>query len=384
MNVLLRPSDTRPARIAALARLPVFLVLDGRRAIVAGNSAAASWKAELLSASGARVEVFAPEPGEELLALAADPPRGPIMLLMRQVADADFTGAAIAVGAIEGADAAARFAAAARHAGVPVNVIDKPAISDFSFGAIVNRSPLVIGISTAGAAPVFARTIRARIEAALPQGLARWAAAAMRWRPIVRSLDMDRDGRCSFWERFSLRALRYPDHEPDSDEFAELARGRRVNGGSIALVDAGSGDAELLTLRAIRMMQSADIILFDEFVGAGILDFARREAKKALIRAECLAPNLQDRAIATVIALAKTGKRVVQLRGGNPASSARTDKEFLAFGAAGIAVEIVPGVDPSPSPVGALSKAGEFPVDWQRQRKLCELNDRSQAVRLIT
>src|SRR5580692_8030668 len=145
------PAEIRSTRIGALARLPAFFALQDKRAVVAGGSPAATWKAELLSAAGARVEVFAAVPGEEMLALAAAPPRGEVILHDRSWNAGDFAGTAIAVADCADDEEAARFAAAARTAGVPVNVIDRPAFCDFSFGAIVNRSPLVIGISTDGA-----------------------------------------------------------------------------------------------------------------------------------------------------------------------------------------------------------------------------------------
>ena len=192
MNVMLAntrtPSETEPPRMEPLARLPVFFALEGRRAVVAGGTPAAAWKAELLSAAGAEVEVYAAEPCEELLALAADPPRGTIFIHRRAWYVDDIRGAAIAVGACDSDDEAVHFAAAARAAGVPVNVIDKPKFCDFAFGAIVNRSPLVIGISTDGAAPVFGQAIRAKLEALIPRGFARWAEAARRWRRQVQDL----------------------------------------------------------------------------------------------------------------------------------------------------------------------------------------------------
>src|SRR5258707_5128996 len=154
----------------ALARLPVFFALEGKRAVLAGGSPAAAWKTELLSATGAKVDVFAAEPSEELLVSIAEAPHGPVTLHRRAWTDTDLAGAAIAIGAIEDAAEGVRFAAAARAAGVPVNVVDRPALCDFAFGAIVNRSPLVIGISTDGAAPVFAQAVRARLEALLPRG----------------------------------------------------------------------------------------------------------------------------------------------------------------------------------------------------------------------
>src|SRR5580704_2507709 len=164
------PAEIRSTRIGALARLPAFFALENKRAVVAGGSPAATWKAELLSAAGARVEVFAAAaPSEEMLALAAAPPRGAVVVHERAWDAGDFTGAAIAVADCADDNEAAQFATAARAAGVPVNVIDRPAFCDFSFGAIVNRSPLVIGISTDGASPVFGQAIRAKIEALIPK-----------------------------------------------------------------------------------------------------------------------------------------------------------------------------------------------------------------------
>ncbi len=135
----LTPSEIKGTRMAPLARLPAFFALEGKRALVAGRSPAAVWKAELLSAAGARVEVFAPAVDEELRALAAVPPRGAITIHMRHWMASDLPGAAIAVADCADDEEAAAFAAAARAAGVPVNVIDRPAFCDFAFGAIVNR-----------------------------------------------------------------------------------------------------------------------------------------------------------------------------------------------------------------------------------------------------
>ncbi|HXW24000.1 MAG TPA: bifunctional precorrin-2 dehydrogenase/sirohydrochlorin ferrochelatase, partial [Xanthobacteraceae bacterium] len=228
-------SEPPPARIAPLARLPLFFKLDGRRALVAGGSAAAAWKAELLAAAGARVDAYAPDPCAQLLALADAAP-GAVAIHRRAWAPADCAGAAIAVGACNDDDEAARFAAAARAAGVPVNVIDRPAFCDFAFGAIVNRSPLVIGVSTDGAAPVFAQAIRARIETLIPHGFARWAEAAARWRPRVRGFGV------RFWERFAARAAARPNAIPTEADLRALvahASGER-SAGSVALIDAGT------------------------------------------------------------------------------------------------------------------------------------------------
>src|SRR5262249_54016984 len=213
------PAPAHAPRMQALARLPIFLALDGKRAVIAGNGAPLAWKAELLSAAGADVAVFAERPCEELRAVAAQAPHAAIVLQQRPWRIDDFAGATVAVGGFDDEAEAARFAGAARAAGVPVNVIDRPACCDFAFGAIVNRSPLVIRISTDGAAPVFGQAIRARLEAMIPRGFARWAEAARTWRPRVRALAMPAHGRRRFWELFAAQAADRPDHAPDENDF---------------------------------------------------------------------------------------------------------------------------------------------------------------------
>jgi len=340
------PAELRSTRMGVLARLPAFFALQDKRVIVGGGSAAAAWKAELLSAAGARVEVFAPEPGEELLALAAAPPHGAIVVQPRAWRADDFAGAAMAVADCVDDDEAAAFAAAARAAGVPVNVIDRPAFCDFSFGAIVNRSPLVIGISTDGAAPVFSQAIRAKIEVLIPKGFARWAEAARAWRPRVQALTLPFRARRNFWERFTQRAVTAPNTVPSEPELADLLAGATAQQhGSVTLVGAGPGDAELLTLRAVRALQSADVILFDDLVSSDVLDFARREAKKMLVGKTGHKPSCrQDEINALMVSLAKAGRRVVRLKGGDPLIFGRADEEIAACRAAGIAVDVVPGI----------------------------------------
>jgi uroporphyrin-III C-methyltransferase/precorrin-2 dehydrogenase/sirohydrochlorin ferrochelatase len=340
------PAEVRSYRMGALARLPAFFALEGKRAVVAGGSQAAAWKAELLAAAGAQVEVFAPAPDEEINALTAAPPNGAVVLHQRSWTAADLIGAAIAVADAADDTEAQKFAAAARAAGVPVNVIDRPAFCDFSFGAIVNRSPLVIGISTDGASPVFGQAIRAKIEALIPKGFARWADAARGWRPRVQKLTLPFRSRRNFWERFTERAAAAPNAAPTDADFAALLEPAAVpHAGAVVLVGAGPGDPELLTLRAVRALQSADVILFDDLVAADILDFARREAKKMLVgktghKASCR----QDDINALMISLAKAGRRVVRLKGGDPMIFGRADEEIAACRAAGIAVEVVPGI----------------------------------------
>jgi uroporphyrin-III C-methyltransferase/precorrin-2 dehydrogenase/sirohydrochlorin ferrochelatase len=329
----------------ALARLPVFYALAGRRAVVAGGSAAAAWKAELLAAAGAAVEVYATDPSEAMIEIAA---QANIAIIRRAIEAADLDGAAIAIGAFEDAAEAAAFAALARHAGVPVNVIDKPAFCDFSFGSIVNRSPLVIGISTDGAAPVFGQAIRAKLEALIPRGFARWADAARQWRPRVQALALSFRERRRFWEHFTERAVAAPERAPaasDIDALMAETRGIAADAGSVVLVGAGPGDPELLTLRAVRALQAADVILIDDLVSPEVLDFARREAKKMMVGKTGHGPACRQSEInALMIKLAKSGKRVVRLKGGDPMIFGRAGEEIAACRAANIPVEVVPGI----------------------------------------
>jgi uroporphyrin-III C-methyltransferase / precorrin-2 dehydrogenase / sirohydrochlorin ferrochelatase len=316
VTVQLSPGERSPDRLAPLARLPVFLALDGRRAVIAGGNAAAAWKAELLSAAGGAVDVYAADISDELRAVAVDPPRGAIAVHARPWLAGDLVGAAIAVGTFDREPDAAVFAQAARAACVPVNIVDRPALCDFAFGAIVNRSPLVIGISTDGAAPVFAQAVRAKIEMLLPMGFALWAAAAQRWRSAVTASGLSVAARRTFWQRFAKHAAIHAERAPSETDFGRLMieaqeSGSAANSGSVLVVSAGPGEADLLTLRAVRALQSADMILFDGLVSREVLDFARREARKLLVAKI----GNEDEVDALMAGLARGGKRVVRLKG---------------------------------------------------------------------
>lgn len=266
MKPLLRlPPRTANRRIEALSVLPVFFDLKGRRAIVIGGSAAAAWKAELLAAAGAHVDIYAERSGEEMLNLASNGgAAGSVRLIPAAWSPNALAGAALIV-----ADAATRAEAlaicsAARTAGVLLNIIDQPEFCGFQFGSIVNRSPLVIGVSTSGAAPVLAQEIRSRIESVLPPRIARWASIAERIRGRVARRFATTRQRRDFWQAFVLRAM--------------SAKSRLRTPEQMTVITARS--AEDLTLREIRALQAADVIHVGDACPAGILDFARRESKR--------------------------------------------------------------------------------------------------------
>jgi uroporphyrin-III C-methyltransferase/precorrin-2 dehydrogenase/sirohydrochlorin ferrochelatase len=338
-------AEDRGPLMQGLACLPVFFSLAGKRVVLAGGSHAVLWKAELCQAAGARLDVFSPDPCSGLVALARRCPA--VALVSRRIEVEDFRGAALAIVDAESAAEAVEFQAAARAAGVVVNVIDKPQFSDFQFGAIVDRSPLVVGISTEGGSPVLAQAIRGRLEALLPREITLWAQIAKVWREKLKLLDTPSKTRRRFWELFSRKALAAR-HRPAAADLAMLLAEAEANtaaAGSVALVGAGPGDPELLTLKALRALQSADVVLYDDLVAPAIVEMARREAEKIAVGKRGYKPSCrQDHIVSLLVSLARQGKRVIRLKGGDPMIFGRAHEEIAALRAAGIPIEIIPGV----------------------------------------
>ncbi|MDE3175196.1 MAG: siroheme synthase [Pseudomonadota bacterium] len=300
-----------------LASLPAFLKLAGRKVVLAGDGEPTAWKVELLAATGADLRLFSAAPVEKLAASAA---RAGVAILPRGWREADLDGAL--VGVLETADEgeAARFRAAARAAGALVNVIDRPSFCDFSFGSIVERSPLVIAVSTAGAAPVFAQGLRARIEAMFPDSLRLWARAAQDWRPRLSGFDQRR--RRAVWLDFTDRALASVDRAPDEADFAALAQGARP--GRLIVIGAGAR-ADDLTLRAVRALQAADHVIEDGPLPPGLRDLGRREASCEIC------PERADAAVrARAAARVAEGQIVVVLAPGDGRDAGWADAELVA------------------------------------------------------
>lgn len=375
MNIVSSPRNEprRPRRMDDLATLPVFFKLQGRRAIVAGGSDAAAWKAELLAAAGADVHIYAADPQATLLALAEE---GTIALHREDWTPAILSGVAIAICDAGTDDEAGAFFDAAREAGVPVNVIDKPAFCEFQFGSIVNRSPAVIAISTDGAAPILGQAIRRRIETLVPPGVSEWAALAREIREAVTERLAPGPQRRAFWERFVDRAFGPAPATSAADdlttEAVSIAAGLGENQGRVTLVGAGPGDAELLTLKAVRALQAADVILFDDLVSDDVLELARREAKRMLVgkrggRESCRQEDIND----MMVSLAKAGKHVVRLKGGDPMIFGRAGEEIARLDAEGIPVAVVPGI------TSALAMAASLGVSLTHR-------DCAQSVRFVT
>lgn len=360
-------------RIAELAVLPVFFKLQGKMVIIAGGTDAAAWKAELLAATGAIVHIYAEDLDPEFDKIIANKPDH-FIHHKRPWSTEIMYNAAIAI-ADAGTDGEAKaFYCAAKAAGVPVNVIDKPAFCEFQFGSIVNRSPAIVSISTDGAAPILGQAIRRKIETLLPASLQDWAKLAADIRgQINQRLELGKKRR-AFWEHFVDKAFSLL---PNSESKAELlATADQINNdvetGKVTLVGAGPGDAELLTLKAVRALQAADIILFDDLVSTEVLELARREAKRMLVgkrggRVSCK----QDDINTMMVNFAKAGKNVVRLKSGDPVVFGRAGEEIARLEAENIAVSIVPGI------TSASAMAAQLGVSLTHR-------DHAQSVRFIT
>lgn len=349
LQPLRKPTEAEPGRLGRLAKLPIFFDLRGKRAVLIGGSPGAAWKAELLAAAGAHVDVYATDSSAEMEALltrgAAD---GRLTLHRRRWTPEILNDAALAIADLD-EDEAGLFATVARGAGVPINVVDKPGYCDFQFGSVVNRSPVVIGISTDGAAPILGQAIRRRIETLLHPSLSSWAALAKAMRERIMEQLPQGLSRRAFWERFADLAFQGRPPEamgPSVDAVLRQIASRPVgNVGRVTLVGAGPGDAELLTLKAVRALQAADVILFDDLVSEDVLELARREAKRLMVgkrggRASCAQEDIND----LMAGLALQGKHVVRLKSGDPMIFGRAGEEIEHLERSGVPVAVVPGI----------------------------------------
>jgi len=330
-----------------LTSLPVFFDLAGRRVVVAASNDSALWKTELLYSTGAQVDLYCAAAGDGLNDLAAR--SSGLQLISRTWHPDDLLGASLAIGVFEEAPEAEAFYKAAHRAGVPVNCADRPAFCDFQIGAIVNRSPLVIGISTHGASPSLARSIRGWLDALLPRGITHWVEAAALWRAKLKSYDLAPKQRQTFWDLFARRALESGNRVPEECDLLELLQETEGKAyaavGSVTLVGAGPGDPELITLKAQRALHNADVVLYDDLIAPGVIDMARREAVKIPVGKRGYKPSCrQDHITALLVKLAHEGKRVVRLKGGDPSIFGRANEEIAALREANIPIDIIPGV----------------------------------------
>jgi uroporphyrin-III C-methyltransferase/precorrin-2 dehydrogenase/sirohydrochlorin ferrochelatase len=332
--------------------LPVCLDLAcGTVALIGGGGAALS-KLRLLRAAGADVRWFAGDAdrGEEAL-LASGPP-GRLQLSLDDPLQADFSGF-IAVVTAAGAPLDDEIAARARAAGTPVNAVDRPDLSTFTFPALVDRGEVVVAIGTGGASPVLARRLREQIEALLPARIGQLATLMSRYRDAFAAARHPNVSARKFWERVidgpiaaALLAGRWREAETALARAVALSvKPQQKATGTVYLVGAGPGDPDLLTLRALQALQGADVVFYDELVTPEILDRARREAERVFVGKRRGQAGIGQAEInRRLIEAARAGRSVVRLKAGDPFVFGRGGEELDALRAANVPAVVVPGI----------------------------------------
>lgn len=387
---------------------PLFFKLDNRKVLIVGGGDVALRKADLLSRAGAAITIVAPSICDELHALLSNEKH---TLIYENYNKKYMQGARVIIAGTDDEALNHQIHADATALNIPVNVVDTPHLCDFIFPAIVDRNPIVIGISSNGKAPVLARLLRARLETLIPQGYGKLAKLAGEFRSEVKNKIPTLTGRRQFWERafegkvselifagneteataqlqkdLAETAKKIANQHSDDTEVATNSAANLDNQdtdsdisnkgknpvGEVYIVGAGPGDPELLTFKALRLMQQADIVFYDALVSPQVLDLCRRDADKVYV-----GKKRSNHAVAQLginellINEAKKGRRVVRLKGGDPFIFGRGGEEIESLRAHGVPYQVVPGITAANA---AASYAG-IPLTHR---------DHSQSVRFVT
>ena len=329
-----------------MKQFPAFINLGSRKTVIIGGGAAALAKARLVVAAGGEPVLIWPQIADETRTDLI----GRATLIEATPARADLDSACLVFVAIEDDDAALRWARIAKSEGALVNVVDRPDLCDFLTPSIVDRGRLTVAISTGGAGPVFARAIREKIEALIPARADSLLALAESYRESVKA-KIKAPWRRGFWERFFRGPIAERALSGDAAGANDLALAALNNpedgeqNGVVHIIGAGPGDPELMTLRALRLIQQADVILYDRLVSDDILNFARRDAERVFVgKAKANHAVPQEEIEARMIAFARQGKIVARLKGGDPFIFGRGGEELDALKAAGIDAFVTPGI----------------------------------------
>jgi len=326
---------------------PAFLDLHGRSCLVVGGGDVAFRKVRLLTAAGAVVTIVSPETGPGLVNFAHEKGHP---LVVRRFRASDVAGHWLIVSATGDPVAERSVFEAATDAGIFCNAVDDVTNCSYITPAIVDRSPIVVAISSGGTAPVLARKLREQIELLLPNGLSRLAILARSWRTKVRKRLADLLSRRRFWEAvFDGPAASHAiagDLAAAEATMAELLENSpAMQAGEAWLVGAGPGDPGLLTIRALQIMQTADVILHDRLVSKEVLDMARRDADLICVgKTPGCRVNSQEDINELLVSLVSSGKRVCRLKGGDPFIFGRGGEEAEALRDAGLSCQVIPGI----------------------------------------
>ncbi|MGE6440061.1 siroheme synthase CysG [Psychrobacter sp. NPDC078409] len=379
---------------------PLFFKLEDRKVLIVGGGEVALRKADLLSRAGACITILAPDISHELQALLTDSKHE---FIYENYNKTYMSGARVIIAATDDETLNHQIHADATELNIPVNVVDTPHLCDFIFPAIIDRNPIVIGISSNGKAPVLARLLRARLETLIPQGYGKLAKLAGDFRSEVKAKIPTLTGRRQFWERAfegqvsqlmfagneteaiaqlkadldsTAAAISKKSDDTDSDAIKPVASNESEKSlpavGEVYIVGAGPGDPELLTFKALRLMQQADVVFYDALVSPQVLDLCRRDADKVFVGKKRSNHTVAQLGINELLVNhAKQGRRVVRLKGGDPFIFGRGGEEIESLRAHNVPYQVVPGITAANA---AASYAG-IPLTHR---------DHSQSVRFVT
>jgi len=382
---------------------PLFFKLEDRKVLIVGGGEVALRKADLLSRAGACITILAPDISHELQALLTNDKH---QFIYENYNKTYMSGARVIIAATDNETLNHQIYADATELNIPVNVVDTPHLCDFIFPAIIDRNPIVIGISSNGKAPVLARLLRARLETLIPQGYGKLAKLAGEFRSEVKAKIPTLTGRRQFWERAfegQVSQLMFAGNETeataqlqaDLDSTAAISKKsddanavRETDTiaatlsdeseknlpavGEVYIVGAGPGDPELLTFKALRLMQQADVVFYDALVSPQVLDLCRRDADKVFVGKKRSNHTVAQLGINELLVNhAKQGRRVVRLKGGDPFIFGRGGEEIESLRAHNVPYQVVPGITAANA---AASYAG-IPLTHR---------DHSQSVRFVT
>ncbi|AIM20363.1 uroporphyrinogen-III C-methyltransferase [Serratia sp. OLHL2] len=341
--------------------LPIFADLKQRPVLVVGGGDVAARKVSLLQRAGAEIRIVAQSLSPEL---EQQRQQGRVLWLGKTFDPQQLDDVFLAIAATDDNALNAAVFAEADKRRVLANVVDDQPRCSFIFPSIIDRSPLVVAVSSSGQAPVLARLLREKLEALLPASLGLMAQVAGRWRGQVKQRLASIGERRRFWEntfggRFATLVANGQTAQAErqlEQDLHRFAAGDEGTQGEIALVGAGPGDVGLLTLRGLQVMQQADVVLYDHLVSGEILDLVRRDAERICVGKRAGAHSvIQEETNRLLVELAQQGKRVVRLKGGDPFIFGRGGEELQVAAAAGIPFQVVPGVTAA---AGATAYAG--------------------------
>ncbi|MGD8912426.1 MAG: siroheme synthase CysG, partial [Candidatus Thiodiazotropha sp.] len=327
---------------------PIFLNLKNRSCLVVGGGAIAERKTALLLRAGADVTLVAPDLCHNLTTWRD---MGRYTHKARAFRNEDLSGQHLAIAATNDPAVNQQIAEIAGNLRIPVNVVDQPELCSFIVPSIIDRSPVVAAISTGGASPVLARLIRSRLESLIPAGYGRLAQLCNRFRQRVKEHFADPADRRLFWDRILQGGVAeriFSGHDEEADQLMEQALSKPISAdkmGEVYLVGAGPGDPDLLTFRALRLMQQADVVIYDRLVAKPILDMTRHDAEHIYVGKERDKHTMRQEEINQLLAkLAKQGKRVLRLKGGDPFIFGRGGEEIDTLAAEGVPFQVIPGI----------------------------------------